>query len=608
MKSRKAESIKQETENGKQKAEGGFALAFRYSLAGACWLLSVVFCLSTALFISLSTAAVSRAQILSSRYDVANDSSSALSNEAARRGEGLRRKWNLEGAEAAFREALAFDPNNVAAALGLARIARVRFDYAGAIRLLDKANKSHPGSAELLEEYGEIYLAAEETGRARDYFERALKIDPLMEAAAIGRARVDLLERDYKSAESRLRALVARNPNNSQTRTWLARALIESNRNRDAALEAERAMALNEYDAEAIAALAFIRGTERKPDEVRALARRAISLDPLNASARRMLSQYVDGRAGYEQKVAPAARQHFERGRALKRAGKLEESVKAFEAALRIEPRYYRTLIALGDVWLREGDYERAAAAARMARDVDPEGASAHLELSYANRGLQERARIEIGATDFAAKFYSKPAPPSFALTREIFPNYSSLTRRQQSVIDWAVAPLADFLPALARSKARHYLLAFDDAVSEFGDFRAMAEDKTFDGRYYASIRGVGGRITVSGFEYIDMAAQGGYHTIAHEFAHQVHLAALGKDEAKTIKNLYEQARREARTLDYYAAANEFEYFAQGYEAFISDEKRPSAGITARHTNSELLMRDPDLHAFLMKLTGRKTA
>ena len=30
-----------------------------------------------------------------------------------------------------------------------------------------------------------------------------------------------------------------------------------------------------------------------------------------------MLSQYLDGRAGYEQKVATAARQHFERGRAL---------------------------------------------------------------------------------------------------------------------------------------------------------------------------------------------------------------------------------------------------------------------------------------------------
>ena len=57
--------------------------------------------------------------------------------------------------------------------------------------------------------------------------------------------------------------------------------------------------------------------------------------------------------------------------------------------------------------------------------------------------------------------------------------------------------------------------------------------------------------------------------------------------------------------LDYYAAANEEEYFAQGYEAFISDRKRPSAGVTGRHTNQELLKRDPELYQFLAKLTSK---
>jgi hypothetical protein len=30
----------------------------------------------------------------------------------------------------------------------------------------------------------------------------------------------------------------------------------------------------------------------------------------------------------------------------------------------------------------------------------------------------------------------------------------------------------------------------------------------------------------------------------------------------------------EGRTLDFYAAADEYEYFAQGYEAFVSNFKR----------------------------------
>ena len=76
----------------------------------------------------------------------------------------------------------------------------------------------------------------------------------------------------------------------------------------------------------------------------------------------------------------------------------------------------------------------------------------------------------------------------------------------------------------------------------------------------------------------------------------------------KTIRKLYERARQEGRTLDYYAAANEYEYFAQGYEAFISDRKRPSAGVTARHTSHELISRDPELYRFLVKLCDKEQA
>src|SRR2546426_7210584 len=49
-----------------------------------------------------------------------------LGVEALRRGEELRRKWNLDSAEAAFREAASLEPASLEAALGLARIARAR--------------------------------------------------------------------------------------------------------------------------------------------------------------------------------------------------------------------------------------------------------------------------------------------------------------------------------------------------------------------------------------------------------------------------------------------------------------------------------------------------
>lgn len=540
--------------------------------------------------------------------ETAHETPAKLASEASRRGEELRRKWNLESAEAAFREGAALEPSSLEAALGLARIARARLEYAYAINLLDKASSGHPNAPEVLNEYGSVYLAAEEPKRARQSFEKVLRISTSDVTAIIGLAGVDLLERDYDRATLSLNECLSLDPQNSYGHSMLARVLLESNKNSEAAAEATRAISLDPYNVEALYALACVRSSERRADESRSLARRVVSLDPFNIGARRVLSQYLDGQTGYQQRVSEQARAHYWSGRTLKQEGELTKALPEFEAALQIEPRYYAALIGLADVWLRQGDCERAAAAARLATTVDPDGALAHLELSCAYRGINERSRIEIGAVDFASLFYDQLAPRAYSLTREIFPHYRSLTKEQQAVIDVAVAPLAGFLPKLASKKARHYLLAFDQRPGDLQGFADVADEKTFDGRYYASIRGVGGRVTVSGIEYLDQVARGGFNTIAHEFAHQVHLTAIGESEGREIRHLFEQARREGRTLDYYAAANEYEYFAQGYEAFISERKRPSAGLTGRHTNHELLMRDPELYKFLIRLTRRSQA
>lgn len=534
------------------------------------------------------------------------DSRSKLITDTLKRAEESRRRWNLDAANAAFREAADLEPANLEAVLGLARVARARLEYAEAIALLDQAASEHPGSPEVLIEYGSVYLAAEEPERARRYFESALRVSSSEASGIVGLAGADLLERNYDKATISLRVLLAREPKNTSVLAMLARVLLENNRNAEAAEEARRAMAIDPYNTEALHALACVRSSERNADEARSLAWRVVSLDSFNIGARRLLSQYLDGQAGYDQKVSESARVHYQRGRSLKQGGDFSKATSEFEAALGMEPRYYRALIGLGDLWLRQGNYERAASAAKLAIAVDPEGSSGHLELSCAYRGLNERARSEIGGVNFLESFYSQQAPPVYAKTREIFPDYASLTRRQQEVIDYAVAPLSPFLQKLARHKARHYMLPLDERPGDVAGFADVANEKTFDGRYYASIRGVGGRIAVTGIEYLDQAARGGFNTIAHEFAHQVHIAALSKSEVKSIRSLYEQAQRDGRTLDYYAAANEYEYFAQGYEAFISPRKRPSAGVTARHTSQELLAKDPELYRFLMKLCGKQ--
>jgi Tfp pilus assembly protein PilF len=487
-----------------------------------------------------------------------------------------------------------------------ARALRLRFEYRAALQLLELALKGEPDSAPLLAECGALYLAAEEPARALPYFDRALAIDPSCEEAVSGRAAADLAKRDYEAAEQRLRLFLSKRPKSVRARLVLARVLFETDRIGEAASLVRTALDAAPEDAEALYLLAQICSVERKPAQARQLARRALQSDPFHMGARRLLSQYVNGRAGYDQKVSERARIRYERARALKSEGNLSEALRELRAALELEPRYYRAMIAMAGALLGAGDPAAAAQAAERALEVDPDGSLAHLLLSLAHAELRERARMEIGCEDFAAEFDRRAAPDlDERLIAEVFPDYRRLNDRQRKLIRISIAPLFGFLPKLARIGAQHRLLELDQRVIEVRGFEGDEEELTFDGRYYASLRGASGKITLSGIEQVDAAARCEFNAIAHEFAHLVHIFALGQSDREAIKDLYEAAVKGGRALDYYAATNEFEYFAQGYEAFVSECKRPLAGGAARHTRAELKRRDPALYDFLKRLQGR---
>lgn len=488
--------------------------------------------------------------------------------------------------------------------------ARSRFEYSSGLRLLDKAAQSG-GSPRLWSEYGKLFLAAEDVSRAREYFDRALAIDSAFSVAVVGRGWVDFMSRETSAAEARIRAHLKRSDLNSKqrcnARILVARILLEANRLSDAGAEAETALADDSSNSEAAHLLGYIRGAQNRPSDARRFARLAVELDPFNASARRMLSQYLNGRRGDEQKPPSDAHKAYEKGRSLRARGKLEEAADQFAQAAGTFPSYYRALLSLGDVWLRKENHPEAARVAAAAIRIDPEGSLGHFQLSCAHVGLQETARVEIGAPDFSRLYEARPARAiGGSGLGQIFNGYSTLGPAQQAVINRAVSPLAPFLPALVQKGARYRFLLYDQHPTEVGGLSTSPNSVTFDGRYYDSLRGFGGKSTVSGIEQLDVARRCGFNNIAHEFAHQVHTTALRQADAKRLKELYSRAKQVGRTLDYYAAVDEFEYFAQGYEAFVSDFKRPAASVTARHTRAELLAADPDLYEFLALLTGEK--
>ncbi|MCS6884377.1 MAG: tetratricopeptide repeat protein [Acidobacteriota bacterium] len=521
----------------------------------------------------------------------------------------LRGRWKLAESEALWREVLAIDEYNVDALLGLAEIERTRLNYQQALSLLNKADEAarDPYSrAQLLVAYGSLYLTLEEPEKAAEYFAEAHKLLPNYYGAILGKAGVAMLKRDYRLAESLLEYLLKQNASRVDAFIGLARIYLEENKNVLAAHYAQKALEIDRYNVDAMAALCAVRIAEKKPEAVRKIAKSVLELNPYNSGVRRLFSQYLNGRRGYQQRLIPEIQTLLSRAENLKRLGKYADAIEFYKQALSTEPKILRAWLGLAACQLAIEEFAEAAKSAERAIEIDPDSAIAHLQLSLAHSGLHEKARIEAGATDWRQLYLGQKEEyvPEIQGLAEVFVNYSSLTPEEQKVIRKSVLPLAKYLPELKRKGAKHFLLATDKKLSEITGYESLENRITFDGRYYASVRGVGGLVTVSGIEYLDVSMRGGFNTIAHEFAHQVHTSALSPEICSRIKKLYQNAIKTGKALDYYAASNEWEYFAQGYEAYVSEFKRPSAGVTARHNREELKKLDPDLFALFEELSS----
>ncbi|MBL8192208.1 MAG: tetratricopeptide repeat protein [Blastocatellia bacterium] len=527
--------------------------------------------------------------------------------ERTRQAVDLRIKWRLSEAESLWHEVLRYDNNNLEALISLAEIERTKLNYKQAMLYLKQASQIPPemffSPSQLLTAYGTLHLTLEDADKAQEYFLNARKYSSNYYGAILGQAGVALLKRDYLKAEELLQNLISSEPDRIEARVLLARVYLEQNRNQLAAQEAQKVLDVDKYNVEAMAALCAVRVAEKKPEAVRKLAKNILELNPYNSGVRRLLSQYLNSRKGAI-RLSAEGQALITSADNLKEAGKYREAANLYQKVVLLDSKSVRALLGLGACELSLGNHLKTAKIAAETLELDPDNALAHLQLSLAYNGLHEKARIEVGATDWR-EYYQTPAS-SLPYLADVFVNYNRLSRTEQQVIEQAVLPFAHYLAELKHKGAKHYLLAVDKKLSDVIGYESLDNRITFDGRYYASVRGVGGLVTVSGIEYLDVAMRGGFNTIAHEFAHQVHTSVLSSEVNEQIRKLYQTAVKSGKVLDYYAASNEWEYFAQGYEAYVSDFKRPNVGVTARHTRKELLDLDPDLYNFLEELIGKK--
>ena len=184
-------------------------------------------------------------------------------------------------------------------------------------------------------------------------------------------------------------------------------------------------------------------------------------------------------------------------------------------------------------------------------------------------------------------------------------PAYAALPGDRRRVVDRSLSLFATRLSKLLTLGARHDLMLETERTTDAASRANLRGKRTFDGRVWDDVRGIGGLQAATGIEALDEASQFGFDTLAHEIAHQVHYYVLSPRDRARIRALYQAAKREGHCLDYYAATNEAEYFGQGVEAFASLAKRPGCETTHGHTRFELFRVDPELHDFVASIVDR---
>lgn len=308
---------------------------------------------------------------------------------------------------------------------------------------------------------------------------------------------------------------------------------------------------------------------------------------------------------------------------ALFRMQQNDEAAAVYRRVLQIEPRHAEAHLRLGSGLMPPAELEiplalREAVAAGLEHDRkkaqvlltdvlgrQPDHAVAHRLLGESLLEEQAASTMAFAAPEFRSLVATLPRANLTGLPVELFlPGHAQLDPERAAVAGRSLMLFSGYLDRLVAMGGRHDLLAELERTTDAPSRRSLRGKRTFDGRVWDDVRGMGGLQAATGIEALDEASGFGFDTLAHEMAHQVHLYVFSQLERRKVRDLYRSALENGRCLDYYAASNEAEYFAQGVEAFACLAKRPGRESTHGHTRFELLRVDPELHEFVKRVVS----
>ena len=159
-------------------------------------------------------------------------------------GEALGRARDLEGAEAAFREALGQDPAFVPALRNLAILLQLKGDLVEASRALEEVARLRPGDARAQLELGVLLRARGDVTGAVGAFRRAVALEPGLARGWVNLGAALVASGDRPGALLAFQEAVRQAPGDADAHFNLGTLLRESGREAEARAHFERAKAL----------------------------------------------------------------------------------------------------------------------------------------------------------------------------------------------------------------------------------------------------------------------------------------------------------------------------------------------------------------------------
>lgn len=315
---------------------------------------------------------------------------------------------------------------------------------------------------------------------------------------------------------------------------------------------------------------------------------------------------------------APTAELLAARASAMFRVQRVDEAAKAYRRVAALDPHHAEAHLRLGSGLMppvvvaiddslrlgvaaaRAGLYRRAIEHLLGIVRQQPDNPIVHRLLGEVLFAQQQAASMAATDPAFAALSRTVPAPDVRDIpVADFVTGYAELSPVRRAIVDRTAMMFGSYIKKLVVIGSRHDLLLELERTTDGKSRQSLRGKRTFDGRVWDDVRGIGGMRAATGIEALDEAATFGFDTIAHEVAHQVHFYSFSPLQRARIKALYRRAIEAGRCIDYYAASNEAEYFGQGVEAFVSLAKRPGGETTHGHTRFELYRTDPELHDFV---------